>query len=85
MAPVSVALSSNPANSSSDGPIHELHEEFEEAPLFMAAMTMLNYALLTLFGYMRDFLREHGYGASTLKHEKENQQVNCTNDGLSKG
>lgn len=32
-------------------------EEFEETPLYAAILTYLSYAILCLFGWLRDFLR----------------------------
>lgn len=34
------------------------HEEFEETPLYAAILTYLSYAILCLFGWLRDFLRQ---------------------------
>ena len=33
-------------------------EEFEETPLYAAISTYLSYAILCLFGWLRDFLRQ---------------------------
>jgi hypothetical protein len=33
-------------------------EEFEETPLYAAILTYLSYAILCLFGWLRDFLRQ---------------------------
>jgi hypothetical protein len=33
-------------------------EEFEETPLYAAVLTYLSYAILCLFGWLRDFLRQ---------------------------
>ena len=33
------------------------YEEFEETPLYAAILTYLSYAILCLFGWLRDFLR----------------------------
>ena len=35
-------------------------EEFEETPLFAAVLTYLSYAILCLFGWLRDFMRQSG-------------------------
>jgi len=34
------------------------HEEFEDTPLCAAVLTYLSYAILCLFGWLRDFLRQ---------------------------
>ena len=39
----------------------DLHEEFEEIPIFAAIFTMINYAILTTLAHVRDFLRNHGF------------------------
>ncbi len=59
----------------------ELHEEFEDIPLFVSVMTMVNYMLLTVLGYFRDFLRNQGFDRTVLKQEKPNQAVryDCCN------
>ena len=45
--------------------------------MVVAVMTMINYALLTLFGYLRDFMRARRWESSKLKEEKENMLVCC--------
>lgn len=38
---------------------HDLqNEEFEETPLYAAILTYLSYAILCVFGWLRDFLRQ---------------------------
>jgi hypothetical protein len=34
------------------------YEEFEETPLYAAILTYLSYAILCLFGWLRDFMRQ---------------------------
>jgi hypothetical protein len=34
------------------------YEEFEETPLYAAVLTYLSYAVLCLFGWLRDFMRQ---------------------------
>jgi len=34
------------------------NEEFEETPLYAAVLTYISYAILCLFGWLRDFLRQ---------------------------
>ncbi|CAF1275230.1 unnamed protein product [Rotaria magnacalcarata] len=43
-------------NNSDDGGLQD--EEFEETPLYAAILTYLSYAILCLFGWLRDFLRQ---------------------------
>ena len=39
----------------------QFQETFESTPLFAAIMTYLNYGMTTIFGFLRDFLRKHGF------------------------
>ncbi len=36
------------------------HEEFEETPTWAAVITVLGYAILSVLGWLRDFLRKIG-------------------------
>jgi hypothetical protein len=36
------------------------HEEFEETPTWAAVITVLGYAILSVLGWLRDFLRSVG-------------------------
>jgi hypothetical protein len=36
------------------------HEEFEETPTWAAVITVLGYAVLSVLGWLRDFLRNIG-------------------------
>jgi hypothetical protein len=36
------------------------HEEFEETPTWAAVVTVLGYAILSVLGWLRDFLRNIG-------------------------
>jgi hypothetical protein len=36
------------------------HEEFEETPTWAAVVTVLGYAILSVVGWLRDFLRNIG-------------------------
>ncbi|CAK8698210.1 serine palmitoyltransferase 2-like [Clavelina lepadiformis] len=39
----------------------KFQESFEPTPLYAAIVTYVNYAVVTLFGFLRDFLRKHGF------------------------
>jgi serine palmitoyltransferase len=39
---------------------NQYHEEFEETPTWAAVVTVLGYAILNVFGWLRDFLRNIG-------------------------
>ena len=47
---------------------HKFHEEFEETPTWAAVVTILGYAVLSVLGWLRDFLRHIGL------EEKKNAQ-----------
>nr|XP_002127846.3 serine palmitoyltransferase 2 [Ciona intestinalis] len=44
-----------------DSPLKQFQEDFEPTPLYMAIITYINYGVITLFGFLRDFLRKHGF------------------------
>lgn len=48
------------------------HEEFEQTPIWIAVMTYIAYAILILFGYLRDFMRFYGLEKSRAYKEKGN-------------
>ena len=50
-------------------------EEFEEIPFIVALLTMIDYAILSFVGHIRDFLRKHNFEVSYLKKENEKLQV----------
>ena len=52
-----------------------MHEEFEEIPFLVAVLTMVNYAIMTLAGHMRDFLRKIGVETSKIKQENDKMKV----------
>ena len=52
-----------------------LQEEFEPIPFVVAVMTMLNYAILTSIGYLRDFLRKYGIEKNKVKVESPKLKV----------
>ncbi|KAM9249606.1 serine palmitoyltransferase 3 [Dugong dugon] len=49
-------------------------ETFEEAPLYVMVFTYLGYALGTLFGHFRDFLRKWGIEKCNAAVEREEQK-----------
>ena len=54
-----------------------MHEEFEEIPGWVALLTMINYALLTVLGHIRDFLRDWKLTVSYIKTESAKMKVCC--------
>ncbi|XP_022242966.1 serine palmitoyltransferase 2-like [Limulus polyphemus] len=46
------------------------YEHYEETPLHIAILTYLCYAVLTIFGHLRDFMRRNGLGESHSAVEK---------------
>lgn len=52
---------------------HLYRESFEETPLKVAVITYIAYAVLIVFGYLRDFLRNIGFEA--VKKAKENPKL----------
>ncbi|XP_051951436.1 serine palmitoyltransferase 2-like isoform X1 [Xyrauchen texanus] len=51
-----------------------LVESFEETPLLVAVFTYMGYGILTIFGYLRDFLREWKFEKCHLAREREEQK-----------
>ncbi|XP_051510756.1 serine palmitoyltransferase 2-like isoform X2 [Myxocyprinus asiaticus] len=49
-------------------------ESFEETPLLVAVLTYMGYGILTIFGYLRDFLREWKFEKCHLAREREEQK-----------
>ncbi|KAI3363062.1 hypothetical protein L3Q82_011728, partial [Scortum barcoo] len=50
-------------------------ESFEQAPIYVAVLTYLGFGIVTLFGYLRDFLRAVGLEKCHLAQEREEQKV----------
>uniref|UniRef100_A0A8C4WX13 serine C-palmitoyltransferase n=1 Tax=Eptatretus burgeri TaxID=7764 RepID=A0A8C4WX13_EPTBU len=50
------------------------HESFEETPMMVAVITYMGYGVLTLFGYLRDFLRSRGIEHCHNAMEREEQK-----------
>ncbi|XP_037638351.1 serine palmitoyltransferase 3 isoform X2 [Sebastes umbrosus] len=49
-------------------------EFFEQAPMYVAVMTYLGFGIVTLFGYLRDFLRAVGLEKCHLAQERGEQK-----------
>ncbi|XP_019746552.1 serine palmitoyltransferase 2b [Hippocampus comes] len=49
-------------------------ESFEQTPLLVAVLTYVGYGILTIFGYLRDFLRHWNIGKCTMAREREEQK-----------
>ncbi|KAL4656286.1 serine palmitoyltransferase 2-like [Arapaima gigas] len=49
-------------------------ESFEETPMLVAVFTYLGYGILTIFGYLRDFLREWKIEKCHIAREREEQK-----------
>ena len=52
---------------------HESFEDFEQTPIWIAVMTYIAYAILILFGYVRDFMRFYGLEKSRAFKERKNK------------
>ena len=52
-------------------PVHD--EEFEATPLFIAVITYISYAILIIFGYIRDLMRFYGLEKSRSYKELGNK------------
>ena len=60
-------------NNSKTKAVRSKYEDFEETPLLIAVMTYIAYALLILFGYVRDFMRYYGLEKSRAFKEEGNK------------
>ncbi|KAM8947631.1 serine palmitoyltransferase 3 isoform 2-T2 [Pelodytes ibericus] len=49
-------------------------EFFEEAPMYVAVFTYIGFGLVTLFGYLRDFMRAWGLEKCHMAEEREEQK-----------
>ncbi|KAK7907111.1 hypothetical protein WMY93_015723 [Mugilogobius chulae] len=49
-------------------------EYFEETPLLVAVLTYMGYGILTIFGYLRDFLRHWNIEKCHVAREREEQR-----------
>lgn len=50
-------------------------ESFEETPLLVAVLTYMGYGILTIFGYLRDFLRHWNIEKCHVARERDEQRV----------
>lgn len=50
-------------------------ESFEETPLWVAVLTYMGYGILTIFGYLRDFLRHWDIEKCHVARERDEQKV----------
>ncbi|MEQ2196793.1 serine palmitoyltransferase, long chain base subunit [Xenoophorus captivus] len=50
------------------------HDTFEQPPMYVAVMTYLGFGIVTLFGYLRDFLRAVGLEKCHVAQEREEQK-----------
>lgn len=53
-------------------PIFDGFDEFEEPSIIVAVLTYLSYAVLIVFGHLRDFMRKVGLEKSHIPSEKGN-------------
>ncbi|XP_071403068.1 serine palmitoyltransferase 2-like, partial [Centroberyx affinis] len=49
-------------------------ESFEETPMLVAVLTYMGYGILTVFGYLRDFLRHWKIERCHIAREREEQK-----------
>ncbi|XP_052009826.1 serine palmitoyltransferase 2-like isoform X2 [Xyrauchen texanus] len=49
-------------------------ESFEETPMLVAVLTYMGYGILTIFGYLRDFMREWKIEKCHIASEREEQK-----------
>ncbi|TTG77878.1 Serine palmitoyltransferase 2 [Bagarius yarrelli] len=49
-------------------------ESFEETPMLVAVLTYMGYGILTIFGYLRDFLRQWKIEKCHIAREREEQK-----------
>ncbi|XP_069464435.1 serine palmitoyltransferase 3-like [Ambystoma mexicanum] len=47
------------------------NERFEQAPMYVAVLTYMNFGVMTLFGYLRDFMRTWGFEKCHMASERE--------------
>ncbi|XP_036398170.1 serine palmitoyltransferase 2 [Megalops cyprinoides] len=50
------------------------NESFEETPMLVAVLTYMGYGILTIFGYLRDFLRDWKIEKCHIAREREEQR-----------
>ncbi|KAM4772313.1 serine palmitoyltransferase 3 [Rhinophrynus dorsalis] len=49
-------------------------ESFEEAPMYVAVLTYIGFGVVTLFGYLRDFMRAWGLEKCHMAEERQEQK-----------
>uniref|UniRef100_A0A667ZMC7 Serine palmitoyltransferase long chain base subunit 2 n=1 Tax=Myripristis murdjan TaxID=586833 RepID=A0A667ZMC7_9TELE len=61
---------------SHDGSLYSrpFDESFEETPMLVAVLTYMGYGILTIFGYLRDFLRHWKIERCHIAREREEQK-----------
>ena len=64
-------------NGVQNGKSHPKSSDFEQTPISIAVMTYIAYAILILFGYLRDFLRFYGLEKSRAVKERGNKVSSC--------
>ncbi|XP_049319598.1 serine palmitoyltransferase 2 [Astyanax mexicanus] len=50
------------------------YESFEETPMLVAVLTYMGYGILTIFGYLRDFMRQWKIEKCHIAREREEQK-----------
>ncbi|XP_055494891.1 serine palmitoyltransferase 3 isoform X1 [Leucoraja erinacea] len=50
------------------------HESFEQPPIYVPVLTYMGYGIVTLFGYLRDFLRTWGLEKCHASQERKEQK-----------
>uniref|UniRef100_A0A667ZW41 serine C-palmitoyltransferase n=1 Tax=Myripristis murdjan TaxID=586833 RepID=A0A667ZW41_9TELE len=63
-------------SASHDGSLYSrpFDESFEETPMLVAVLTYMGYGILTIFGYLRDFLRHWKIERCHIAREREEQK-----------
>ena len=60
-------------------------ESYEETPMLVAVLTYMGYGILTVFGYLRDFLRHWKIERCHTAREREEQKVRGRTRGVRPG
>ncbi|KAF6133109.1 serine palmitoyltransferase long chain base subunit 2 [Phyllostomus discolor] len=76
-AAVSAAAAGQTQHMTQNGGLYKrpFNEAFEETPMLVAVLTYVGYGVLTLFGYLRDFLRHWRIEKCHHATEREEQKV----------
>ena len=67
-------MSSQVRHTTSNG-VYTFNESFEETPMLVAVLTYMGYGILTVFGYLRDFMRTWKIERCHSSREREEQKV----------